>query len=156
ESQLDRFLLRIAMGYPDKTHEIEMLDLHGSGSAVDDLEPVVEAVDVEKMIAVAQSVHVAPVLKGYIVDLATATRSHPALSLGMSPRASLSLQRAARAAAAALGRDYVVPDDIKTLAKPVLGHRLALTPEAQLSGGSPADVVDEVLRLVPVPTGKAT
>src|SRR2546421_4316425 len=80
ESQLDRFLLRIAMGYPDKAHEIEMLDLHGAGSAVDDLEPVVQAVDVDKMVAMAQGIHVAPALKGYIVDLASATRNHPSLA----------------------------------------------------------------------------
>ena len=154
ESQLDRFLLRVRMGYPDKAHEIEMLDLHGSGSAVDDLEPVADAADVEKMIAMAQAIHVAPVLKSYIVDLAAATRGHQGLALGMSPRASLSLQRAARAQAASAGREYVVPDDIKQLALPVLGHRMVLTPEAQLSGTTTADVLDEVLRLVPVPTGR--
>jgi MoxR-like ATPase len=155
ESQLDRFLLRVGMGYPDKAHEIEMLDLHGSGSAVvDNLQPVVNAADVQKMIAMAQAIHVAPVLKSYIVDLATATRDHPALALGMSPRASLSLQRAARAQAASAGREYVVPDDIKQLAGPVLGHRMVLTPESQLSGSTAADVLDEVLRLVPVPTGR--
>jgi MoxR-like ATPase len=156
ESQLDRFLLRVRMGYPDKAHEIEMLDLHGAGNAVDDLEPVADAADVDKMIAMAQSIHVAPVLKSYIVDLAAATRSHPSLALGMSPRASLSLQRAARAQAASLGREYVVPDDIKRLAGPVLGHRVLLTPEAQLSGGTTVDLLDEVLRLVPVPTGRTS
>jgi MoxR-like ATPase len=156
ESQLDRFLLRVRMGYPDKEHELEMLDLHGAGNAVDDLEPVADAADVDKMIAMAQSIHVAPVLKSYIVDLAAATRSHPSLALGMSPRASLSLQRAARAQAASLGREYVVPDDIKRLAGPVLGHRMVLTPEAQLSGSSAVDVLDEVLRLVPVPTGRTS
>jgi MoxR-like ATPase len=144
------------MGYPDKAHEIEMLDLHGAGSAVDDLEPVVEAVDVDKMVAMAQGIHVAPALKGYIVDVAVATRNHPSLALGMSPRASLSLQRAARARAASLGREYVVPDDIKALAAPVLGHRMAMTPEAQLSGGSGGDILDEVLRMVPVPTGRTS
>jgi MoxR-like ATPase len=154
ESQLDRFLLRVRMGYPDKEHEMEMLDLHGAGNAVDDLEPVASAADVEKMIAMAQAIHVAPVLKSYIIELATATRNHAALALGMSPRASLYLQRAARAQAASLGREYVVPDDIKALAAPVLGHRLVLTPEAQLSGATAADILDEVLRLVPVPTGR--
>src|SRR5436305_1008616 len=105
-------------------------DVHGSGSAVDDLEPVADAADVEKMIAMAQAIHVAPVLKSYIVDLAAATRGHQGLALGMSPRASLSLQRAARAQAASAGREYVVPDDIKQLAIPVYGIRMVLTLES--------------------------
>ena len=97
----------------------------------------------------------ATALKGYIVDLATATRNHPALSLGMSPRAALALQRAARALAASTGREYVVPDDIKYLAGPVLEHRLVLSPEGVVSGVDIAEVVAEVLRTVPVPTGRA-
>jgi len=154
ESQLDRFLMRIGMGYPDKAHEIEMMDTHGAGSTVDRLGPVVEASDVEAMVGRARAVHVAPALKRYIVELATATRAHPALALGMSPRSVLALQRAARAQAASLGREYVVPDDIKALAGPTLAHRLMLTPEGQLGGASTGDVLDEVLRTVPVPTGR--
>ena len=98
--------------------------------------------------------HVAPGLKGYLVDLANATRRHPSLALGMSPRATLALQRVARARAAADGRSYVVPDDLKALAEPVLAHRLLVTPEAQLAGATPADVLAEVLHAVPVPAGK--
>jgi MoxR-like ATPase len=96
-------------------------------------------------------VHVAPGLKGYLVDLADATRRHPNLALGASPRATLALLRAARARAAAGGRDFVTPDDVKALAQPVLAHRLALKPDAQLQGFDTAAVVDDVLRAVPVP-----
>ena len=153
DSQLDRFLMRTPMGYPDRTAEIEMLDRHGDDlDTVADLGPVADPADIESMIATARSVHVAPSLKGYIVDLAEATRNHPRLALGMSPRAALALQRASRALAASMGRDYVVPDDLKTLAIPVLEHRLMLTPEAQLDGSEAGEVLEDVLETVPVPT----
>ncbi len=103
ESELDRFLMRINMGYPDRRSEIEILDTHGSGDAIGDLGPVAPAEDVLTMVQYAHSVHVAPSLKAYIVDLADATRVHPRVSLGMSPRASLALLRAARAWAASPG-----------------------------------------------------
>ena len=155
ESQLDRFLLRIQMGYPNRTAELDMLDTHGQGSMIDDLEPVVAPAAVKTMVEVTKSIHVAPALKGYIVDLASATRRHPGLALGMSPRAALSLQRAARAFAASNGREYVIPDDIKVLVGPVLEHRLTLAPDAQLSGSRPADLLAQVLHAVPVPAGRA-
>jgi MoxR-like ATPase len=154
DSQLDRFLMRVHMGYPDREAEISMLDTHSSAGVIDDLGQVATAQDVEAMIDVARSIHVAPSLKAYIVDLAEATRRHPSLALGMSPRSALALQRAARAQAAALGRDYVVPDDVKGMARPVLQHRLTLTPEARLGSVESSDVLDEVLRSVPVPTGR--
>jgi MoxR-like ATPase len=154
ESQLDRFLFRIRMGYPDRSAEIDMLDAHGAGSTVDNLTPVVSPDDVEAMVELTKAIHVAPALKGYIVDLATATRRHPALALGMSPRAALSLQRAARALAASVGRDYVVPDDIKSLIGPVLEHRLGLAPDAQLSGGRSLDILAELVATVPVPSAR--
>jgi MoxR-like ATPase len=103
------------------------------------------------MAAWARQVHVAPALKGYLVDIAETTRRHPALALGMSPRATLAIQRAARARAAASGREYVVPDDIKALAQAVLAHRLVPTPEAAMQGVDTAEVVDDVLRHVAVP-----
>jgi MoxR-like ATPase len=154
ESQLDRFLLRIRMGYPDRAAEIDMLETHGSGSAVDDLEAVVGSDDVTAMIELTKAIHVAPALKGYIVDLAASTRRHPALALGMSPRAALALQRAARALAASLGREYVIPDDIKALVGPVLEHRLAATPDAQLAGAAASDILLEAVASVPVPAGR--
>ena len=154
ESQLDRFLMRIEMGYPEKKSEIEILDTHASGSVVDELQPVVGAADISAMSELCQKVHVSPALKGYLVDVADATRRHPRLALGVSPRGTLALLRAARALAASLGREYVLPDDIKALAPNVLEHRLMLTPEAQMAGANQADVLDDVLGHVPVPVGK--
>jgi MoxR-like ATPase len=93
-------------------------------------------------------------LRGYFIDLAAATRSHPALALGMSPRATLALQAAARTLAASEGRDYVIPDDIKTLFVPVVEHRLVLSPEAVVSGIELREVLSDILRAVPVPSGR--
>jgi MoxR-like ATPase len=153
ESQLDRFLMRLSVGYPAREAELEILDTHGGGAPVDELAPVATVKDIAAMAATAREVHVAASLKGYLVELATATRRHPALALGMSPRATLALQKVARARAAASNRDFVVPDDIKALAQAVLAHRLVLTAEASMQGVDPADVVDDVLHHVPVPKG---
>ncbi len=153
ESQLDRFLMRVSVGYPDRNAEIDVLDTHGEGSTLEDISPVASTADVLGLINAVRTVHVAPSLKSYMVDLADATRRHPYLALGMSTRATLSLQRVTRARAAALGRNYVIPDDIKALAQPVLAHRLLVTPEAQLQGITSADAVADVVNQVPVPTG---
>ena len=154
ESQLDRFLMRLSLGYPARDAELEILDTHGAATPIDDLVPVATVKDVTVMAAYAREIHVAPALKSYLVDLAETTRRHPALALGMSPRATLSLQKAARARAAASGRDYVVPDDVKALAQAVLPHRLVLTPEASMQGVDTGEVVDDVFRHVPVPKGR--
>ena len=154
ESQLDRFLMRIRMGYPDRGSEMAMLDRPSGGDA-DDLPAVVDSSAVSAMVALAGDVHMASAVKGYIIDLATSTRHHRALALGMSPRATLALQRAARALAASVGRSYVVPDDVKALVAPVLEHRLTLTPEAQLAGTRVIDVVHDVLHSVAVPSGRS-
>jgi MoxR-like ATPase len=154
ESQLDRFLMRVSVGYPSPAAELEILDTHGDHDALVDIAPVVSAAQVEALAAAARGVHVAPGLKTYLVELANTSRRHPALALGMSPRATLALQRVARARAAANGRSYVLPDDLKALAEPVLAHRLLVTPEAQLQGITAADALSEVLRAVPVPAGK--
>jgi MoxR-like ATPase len=154
ESQLDRFLMRISVGYPDKAAELAMLDAHGDHDALDDLRPVVRAADVLAVQEATRAVHVAPSLRAYLVDVADATRRHPRILLPVSPRATLALLRASRARAAAAGRAYVVPDDIKALAEPVLAHRLLVTPEAQLGGIRVVDALGEALRSVPVPTGK--
>jgi len=154
ESQLDRFLMRLSLGYPARDAELEILDAHGAATPIDDLVPVATVKDVTVMAAYAREIHVAPALKSYLVDLAETTRRHPALALGMSPRATLSLQKAARARAAASGRDYVVPDDVKALAQAVLPHRLVLTPEASMQGVDTGEVVDDVFRHVPVPKGR--
>src|SRR5688500_8092500 len=152
DSQLDRFLMRVTVGYPTRAAELDILDTHAGETIVDELKSVASAKDVIAMTMAAREIHVAPSLKGYLVDLAEASRRHPALALGMSPRATLALQKAARARAAASGRTYVVPDDIKDLAAPVLSHRLVLTPESAMQAADPNAVVDDILRKVPVPT----
>jgi MoxR-like ATPase len=153
ESQLDRFLMRVSVGYPTRDAELGILETSGGGDALERLQPVATAADVLAMAEVARDLHLAPALKGYLVDVAESTRRHPALALGMSPRATLAIQRVARARAAAHGRSYVVPDDLKVLAPAVLSHRLLVTPESAMQGVSTAEVVDDVLRHVPVPTG---
>jgi MoxR-like ATPase len=154
ESQLDRFLLRIRMGYPDRSAEVEMLDVYGKTTLPEELPVVAGEGAIPAMVELATEIHVATAIKGYIVDLATATRDHPALSLGMSPRAALAIQRAARAYAASESREYVIPDDVKALLGPVVEHRLMLSPEAVVSGVELPDVLADVLRSVPVPTGR--
>jgi MoxR-like ATPase len=153
ESQLDRFLMRVSVGYPSADAEMQILETHGDHDAYRDIGPVVTADHIAGMAAAARGVHMAPSLKAYLIDLAQATRRTPQLALGMSPRATLALQRVAKARAAAQGRGYVTPDDIKALAVPVLAHRLLVTPEAQLQGLGAADVLADVLRAVPVPGG---
>jgi MoxR-like ATPase len=154
ESQLDRFLMRVSVGYPSPADELQILDTHGDHDALEDIGHVITAAEIERLAEAARGVHVAPALKSYLVELANASRRHPHLALGMSPRATLALQRVARARAAAQARSYVVPDDLKALAEPVLAHRLLVTPEAQLQGITAGDALDEVLRAVPVPAGK--
>jgi MoxR-like ATPase len=154
ESQLDRFLMRVSVGYPDAQSELEILETHGDHDAYADLGAVINLESVQGLAAAARGVHLAPSLKSYLVELANASRRNPHLALGMSPRATLALQRVSRARAAALGRTYVIPDDFKALAEPVLAHRLLVTPEAQLQGIGPADALRDVLRSVPVPSGK--
>ena len=151
ESQLDRFMMRLSMGYPNRASELEILDKHGMHSQLEDLEPVADAQEVAGLIKRAREVHVAPTLKRYIVDLTEATRDHPDVYLGASPRASLFLLKAARAFAASQGRDFVVPDDIKELTIPVLAHRVLLAPEAQMRGAGPETVLESLVGGVPIP-----
>jgi len=153
ESQLDRFLMRVSVGYPSPDAELEILETHGDHDAFLDIGPVVSNDEVQSLAAAARSVHVAPSLKAYLVDVSQATRRSSHLALGVSPRATLALLRVAKARAAAHGRGYVIPDDVKALSTPVLAHRLIVTPEAQLQGISPAEALAEVLRAVPVPGG---
>ena len=154
ESQLDRFLMKLSLGYPDRQAELEILDQQGDGGAkgVDDLASAVTPQDVIMMTNALASVHVSPELQNYLLDIATATRTHPGLRLGLSPRAVLSMQRVARALAAASGRAFVIPDDVKALARPVLAHRIMLTPESLLAGTGPERLIDEIVSTVPVPS----
>jgi MoxR-like ATPase len=155
EAQLDRFLLRLRIGYPDRDAELAILDAYGEGELnVDELEPVCDAETVAVWSKELTQIHIAPELQGYVVDLADATRHHRDLMLGVSPRGALALQRAARALAASVSRAYVVPDDIKALAPSVLEHRLVLSPEAMMRGVSTGDVLTSVLDTVPVPANR--
>ncbi len=151
EAQLDRFMMRVVVGYPTRDKELEMLQAHAVRSAFHGLEPVANLRDINEMISIAQSVRVAPSVKEYILDVISATREEADLALGASPRASLFIQRLARARAAASGRDFVTPDDVKELAGPVLEHRVALRPEAQMRGEVASSVIGRVLESVTVP-----
>lgn len=152
EAQLDRFMMRVTIGYPSRVKELEILDTHGVRSTFLDLEPVVTAAEVVEMIEIARTVHVSDPIKGYIIDLVEATRSNPEILLGASPRSALFLQRVARARAAADGREFVAPDDVKALALPVLEHRMALRPEAQMRGTGLDKTIESVLASLRVPS----
>jgi MoxR-like ATPase len=151
ESQLDRFMMRLSMGYPNRSSELEILDTHGSRELLEELQPVTDATEVAALVGMAREVYVAPSLKSYIVDITEASRAHPDVFLGASPRASLFLLRAARASAASQAREYVIPDDIKNLAVPVLAHRVLLAPEAQMRGSGAEEVLESLLNQVPIP-----
>jgi MoxR-like ATPase len=156
EAQLDRFMMRIAIGYPTADVEAEILATHGIASTLPDIGPVTDAPGVAKMILKARDVHVAAPVRRYIVDIVEATRRHPDVYLGASPRASIMLLRASRALAASEERDFVIPDDVKSLAVPALSHRIIVTADAVMSGRSAAPVLAEVLAQVQVPiSGKA-
>jgi MoxR-like ATPase len=153
ESQLDRFLLRISLGYPGRTAEIAILDGLGAAEALRHLAPVVSSDEIRSMITEVRGVYLASALKSYMVDLSEASRRHPAVELGLSPRATLQLSAAARAYAAARGRNYATPDDVKSVAVPALSHRLVLRADrgARMSA---ADAIGEVLAEVPVPVAR--
>jgi MoxR-like ATPase len=151
EAQLDRFLMRVSVGYPDPASEVEVLAGMPTGPMVDALRPVLTTGEVAALVELAQQVHVSPILYEYVVQIAAATRASAEVRLGASPRGSLALVRAARARAAAAGRHYAVPEDVKALAAPVLAHRLVLLPEAELRGRTPGDVLASALETVPAP-----
>ncbi len=151
EAQLDRFMMRLHMGYPERAMELKMLATHGDHSTFDDLVPVVHADDIVRMSDIARQVHVSEAVRSYIVDIADASRHDPEVLLGVSPRASLYLQKASRVVAVREGRDYVAPDDVKRLLEPILNHRLILRPEAQMRGIAVGDVVAGLGEGVAVP-----
>ncbi|HSB84966.1 MAG TPA: MoxR family ATPase [Ilumatobacteraceae bacterium] len=154
ESQLDRFLMRLSLGYPDREAELAIVQTHGNNTAMSELEAVVTTDEILALIDAVRTVHLAPALQGYMVDLAETSRRHPALLLGLSPRATLQLSRATRARAASQGREYATPDDVKAVAEPVLAHRLMLRPDALSRGVTGVTVIREVVGSVPVPTGR--
>ncbi len=151
EAQRDRFTARIALGYPSIDAELEMIDTHGAGSPLEEMEPVADDLEIAKLIEAVRGIHIADDVRRYAVDLVTATREHPDLRLGASPRATLHLLRAGRAVAALDERDFVLPDDLQALAEPVLAHRLLLSAEAQIARRSAPSVVADIVAAVPVP-----
>jgi MoxR-like ATPase len=151
ETQLDRFLMRISLGYPSGSDEIIIIDSQRYHHPVKTLQAVATSDDVEMLQMVVKDVYIDDLVKQYIVDLARATRSHPAIVLGASPRASLALYRTAQAKALINGRDYVLPDDVKTLAEPVLAHRIIVGMTDSSRDKSGRDVVAQILESVPVP-----
>jgi MoxR-like ATPase len=153
EAQRDRFTARVSIGYPDPVAELAMVDEHAGTDPLASLAPVSDAAQVRTLIEAVRGVHMAQEIRRYAVELVSATRRLPEIRLGASPRSTLHLVRAARAQAALAGRDFVVPDDIHTIAVPVLAHRLVLTAEAQAARRSPADMIRGLLQRVPVPTG---
>jgi MoxR-like ATPase len=153
EAQRDRFMARVSIGYPIGSAELAMIDTHAAASPLDDLEPVTDAATVAKLVDIVNRIHVADAVRQYAVSLTRATRDSPDLLLGASPRATLHLVRAAKAHAAIAGRDYVVPDDLTTLAGPVLAHRLLPTVEATMAGRSPLQTLTALVSSTAVPLG---
>ena len=152
EAQLDRFLMRIAVGYPARDSERLMLATHaGSSDGAESLAAVTSSAAMSAMADAITRVHIADPLADYLLDLAGATRRHSALSLGLSPRGLLDLQRSSRAQAASQGRGFVIPDDVKAMAPFVLPHRLIASAESTLRGVHPIDVVTEIIDSIPVP-----
>jgi MoxR-like ATPase len=156
EAQLDRFLVKLAMSAPAREEEITILNRHAAGFDPGDLaaagiRPVAGAADLAAAREAIRAVRVAPEVTGYIVDLVRVTRQSPSLRLGVSPRGATALQATSRAWAWLAGRDYVIPDDVKALARPTLRHRVQLRPEAELEGATADGVLDAVLGSVPVP-----
>jgi MoxR-like ATPase len=155
EAQLDRFLMRTSVGYPDQAAELEVLRGNGAGATLPALRPVVSAAQVRDMIAIVGAIHVEPSVQAYVISIAEATRRLPELRLGVSTRGCLALQRAARAWAATEGRNYVRPDDVKAIAPVVLPHRVILSPESELKGATARKVIEGLLAAVPTPSGRA-
>jgi MoxR-like ATPase len=151
EAQLDRFLVRLRLGYPGEDEEDEILVRFEGTSPLAALDPVVEGAELMRLAAALERLHVAPAVRRYAVRLVRATREEPSFELGASPRASLALFRAARANAAISGRDYVLPDDVKTMARFVLPHRLILSTQARLRGRGPEELLEAVIQRVPAP-----
>ena len=151
EAQLDRFLIRFAMGYPDRADEARILMQPQKGYALDAVRPVVSREEILELQAQSRDVYVDTALREYIVDIVSATRVHPQILLGASPRGSLALLHCAQSYAALLGRTYVLPDDIKRLIVPVLSHRMIIRPETRLKSISSERILNEITDRIPVP-----
>lgn len=155
EAQVDRFMMRIHLGYPSKKHEIDVLTRQTNHHPIQDLDQVVSSEELLEAQSVIRQVYVDDLVKSYIVDLVAATRDHPDIYLGASPRGSLSLFLATRAWAALEGRDFVLPDDVKRLAEATLAHRLIISPSARIKNVTAHQIVEDALRQTPVPGARA-
>ena len=155
EAQLDRFLIRIHLGYPSPTDEVLVLDQQQVSHPVDSISQVTDANEILQLQKAVKEIHVDPLIKQYIVALANATREHESVYLGASPRGSLALFRTSQARALLDGRDFVIPDDVKELALVTLGHRVILSPGAKVKGTTVADVVSACMSRVPVPGSRS-
>ncbi len=153
EAQLDRFMIRLELGYPHLEDEISVLDRQQFKHPIESLEQMVNEEELKNAQEGIKGVFIAPMIKRYIVELVRATRSHPDVYLGASPRGSLALSRTCQARAAMLGRDYVLPDDVKALTLPTLSHRVILGPAARLRDLTASQVVSEIAAKIPVPGG---
>ncbi len=151
EAQVDRFMMRISLGYPTQADEIAILNSQATHHPIEDLEPVISADELVAAQKAVKEVYVNDLIKEYIVLLATATRKHPDVYLGASPRGSLSLFKGARARAAIEGRNYVIPDDVKALTDFTFSHRLIISPSARIKNVDARTIVAEVLDSVPIP-----
>jgi MoxR-like ATPase len=156
EAQLDRFMLRIRMGYPQPIDEIVILDEQKRTHPLDDLEEVVGLDELREMQAAIREVHVESSISDYIVRLVNGTRNHPDVYLGASPRGSIALYRASQAMAGLVGRDYVIPDDVKLLAEPALAHRLIIKTSSTIHDVQAGQVIRELLETLPVEPVRAT
>ena len=151
EAQVDRFMMRIHLGYPSKAHEVDVLNRQSDHHPIEDLTQVLSVEELVEAQKAVRTVYVDDLVKNYIVDLVTTTRDHPDVYLGASPRGSLGLFSAARAWAAIEGRDFVLPDDVKLMAEPTLAHRLIISPSARIKNVTPRQVIEDALRHTPVP-----
>ncbi len=153
EAQLDRFFLRIRLGYPGMEEEIQVMDRQQFRHPIEDLEQVASVEDLLQAQEAIRAVYVSPAVKRYIVEIVRRTREHPDVYLGASPRGSLTLYRAGQARAAIHGRKFVLPDDVKALALPALAHRIIVGPTARMRDVTAEQIVEEILQKVPVPGG---
>ena len=151
EAQLDRFLLKISLGYPNKAEEMSMLERFQEHDPLITLEPVADPEQLTHMQQLRKAVKVSAPIREYITDIVAATRENESLRFGSSPRGSLGLMRSAQGLAALRGRSYILPDDVKELLLPVLGHRIILNEEGKLSGEGPEHILEEIISRIPVP-----
>lgn len=156
EAQLDRFLLRINIGYPDKAHEVAILGAQQFAHPINNLTQSVSKEDLLAAQEAVRQVQANDLIKEYIVSLCSATRSHPDVYLGVSPRGSLALYRTSQALAAIHNRNYVIPDDVKAMAEATLTHRLIISPAARIQNITPKEVVQDILLSTPVPKGSVS